>query len=380
MGFQFIHFETYARSPAKYKRPSKYAKPSSPVGGVDGAAGRSASQILDEMERKEDACPHIEHPMPPTILFGSREDVEKDMAEYADQARDALGHKLRKDSAVLLAGVFSAPDDMSDADWEKEKKLAILFLKEIHGDRLKMIAEHHDENFRHCHFYAVPGPGQSIDDLHIGRSAARNAKAEGKTAKECGLAYKEAMRAYQDAFHEVVGKEVGLTRLGPSRRRLTRAEWQKEQQQAKTLARAPEIEAKEARLLVLEKDITKREETLDRRVDAIDNWVNSRGDELNIDQDKLDAEQKRLNEEKEKLQKHAAQLHEISKQPQMQLAVKHQEAINTIEDQKGQLAEKDKELSFKDRTIASLTKALDAAQTQVKELSAKLSKYIGLSR
>jgi predicted RNase H-like nuclease (RuvC/YqgF family) len=46
------------------------------------------------------------------------------------------------------------------------------------------------------------------------------------------------MRAYQDEFSKKVAMNHGLTRIGPGRRRLTRAEWHKEKQQAAFFADA----------------------------------------------------------------------------------------------------------------------------------------------
>ena len=43
------------------------------------------------------------------------------------------------------------------------------------------------------------------------------------------------MRATQDDFANRVGQRFGLARIGPGRRRLTRAQWQAEQAQAEAL-------------------------------------------------------------------------------------------------------------------------------------------------
>lgn len=53
-------------------------------------------------------------------------------------------------------------------------------------------------------------------------------------------AYKAAMREWQDSYHDAVAAPCGLTRLGPTRRRLTREEWKAEQAQAGALKRAVE--------------------------------------------------------------------------------------------------------------------------------------------
>lgn len=79
--------------------------------------------------------------------------------------------------------------------------------------------------------------------MHPGQMAKAQVMAAGpdpdedpKTLNRRGdKAYREAMRAWQDLYFEAVGIHCGLTRLGPARRRLTRAEWQAEKTQAKAL-------------------------------------------------------------------------------------------------------------------------------------------------
>lgn len=87
------------------------------------------------------------------------------------------------------------------------------------------------------HFYAVPKSGQKFEDLHEGKRAQKELKKKNPqaTKQEQNLAFCEAMRATQDDFANRVGQRFGLARIGPGRRRLTRAQWQAEQAQAEAL-------------------------------------------------------------------------------------------------------------------------------------------------
>ncbi len=59
---------------------------------------------------------------------------------------------------------------------------------------------------------------------------------DSKTLNRRGdAAYRKAMRDWQNSYFEAVAVKCGLTRVGPARRRLTRAEWQAEKTQAKAL-------------------------------------------------------------------------------------------------------------------------------------------------
>ncbi len=222
MSYQFLHLESYARVAGKKK-----------VGGHD-----LASIAAEAERRRPEACQHIEQPQPPTLIFGCMPSEAAAAAQaWAEQANDARGHALRKDGLALAAGVISWPEDRSQEEWPAFRTDAINWLKKQYGTRLSSVVEHQDEPFLHIHFYAVPGPGERFDVLHPGRAAAAEAKAAGKKKGEQNTAYIDAMRQWQIDFHREVSARHGLTRLGPRRRRLTRAEWKAEQAEAERQAK-----------------------------------------------------------------------------------------------------------------------------------------------
>jgi hypothetical protein len=108
----------------------------------------------------------------------------------------------------------------------------LTWLREKYGDRLKSVVAHDDEAHPHLHFTVVPRIGERFDDIHEGLKAKNSAKKENKKAGEQNLAYIEAMRCMQDEFSKKVAMGHGLTRIGPGRRRLTRAQWKAERAQA----------------------------------------------------------------------------------------------------------------------------------------------------
>lgn len=228
MAYQFIHVEAYAR-----------------VAGAGKAGGRNVGDVLAEADRKPGNCPHIDPEkladpaLAPARIYGLKlEKVEEEATKWAEQAKDAQGRNLRKDGHCLLAGVVSLPAGTPTEEWKSFKADAVKWLKNEYGERLRSVIEHKDESHPHLHFYAVPEQGKAFASLHPGQQAAREAKAQGLKKGEQNKAYIEAMRAWQDKFSLEVGQKHGLTRLGPGRRRLTREEWKKEQQQAKALQKA----------------------------------------------------------------------------------------------------------------------------------------------
>lgn len=222
MAYQFIHVSSYARQGSVQK----------------GVAKRAAAEIAAEAERHPDACRHVTNPQPPRLLFGVRPAEAVQLAhEWAETVRDAKGRKLRSDAHALLAGVASLPAERA-ADWDDFKFDTLDWLKQRYGDRLRSVVEHTDEAHPHLHFYVVARKGEPFAAIHDGERAARQAKAGGAKKGSQNAAYIGAMRQYQDDFATEVGRHHALTRLGPGRRRLTRAQWQAEKAQAAALALA----------------------------------------------------------------------------------------------------------------------------------------------
>ena len=220
MGYQFLHVEAYARKAGKGK-----------------AGGHSIRSIIAEATREPGACPHVASPAPPVPLFGcSLLEVEALATAWGNESRDAMGRGIRKDGLCLLAGVVSAPDDMTAEGWESLKADTIEWLNR--DGCLLSVIEHTDEAHRHIHFYKIPAPGARFETIHPGRAASEAARKTGATKGEQNRAYKRAMSHLQSDFFDEVGMFSGLTRLGPKKRRLTRSGWHQEQAAAVAASKA----------------------------------------------------------------------------------------------------------------------------------------------
>jgi hypothetical protein len=80
MGYQFIHVECYARSTPKKGK----------------TGGHNVDSILAEARRAPGACPHVENPAPPVLLYGvPLDEVEDSAHEWAIQSTDSRGYNLR---------------------------------------------------------------------------------------------------------------------------------------------------------------------------------------------------------------------------------------------------------------------------------------------
>lgn len=238
-GYQFFHIEAYAREESTKGRTVTKKK-------ADGTFSSKEVQkekrgnlrwVIAEAKREQNSCYHIDSPQPPTILLGNLEQVEEEALAWAERATDERGRKLRKDGACLLAGVISLPRS-EEAQWEQFKAKSLDWLKEKYGNNLRcVIAHENDEAHPHLHFYCIPNNGQKFEDLHEGKRAQKELKKRKPeaTKQEQNIAFAEAMRQTQDDFSNRVGQRFGLARVGPGRRRLTRAQWQMEQSQAEAL-------------------------------------------------------------------------------------------------------------------------------------------------
>ena len=262
--YQFVHIESYSRV--------------TPKTGKQG--GHSVSSIINEAIRREGSIPHISYPSAPIYLYGgSLEAIEEKCNEWAASISDLRGHKTRRDALCLLAGVVSAESVISSEAWEKLKADTVAWLQEKYGDRLQAVIEHTDEAHPHLHFYCVPLHGERFEQLHDGKRAAAALKAKRKS--EQNVAYKHAMRAFQDEFSDKVGIPNGMARFGPRKRRLSRDSWKQEQAQVIAISKALR-RSEELRLATIDQATTMIHEVT-REVSEIERIAVQRGETRGLD-------------------------------------------------------------------------------------------------
>jgi hypothetical protein len=242
-GYQFLHIASFSRKPD--------------------AEGRSADFVLAEAARRPDACLHVAAPSPPEIVFGLPLDSVRSLhdarvAEARTTNKDGKSRKLRVDHHSLMTAVLSHPATVAEVreslDAAKDVQLweeqSVAWLRATWGDALVSVIRHTDEAHCHLHAFIVPnGPEMRARLLHPGIAAKDREKeaalvdgADGKTANARGdNAYKAALRAMQDDYWAAVGLPCGLARLGPARRRLTRAEWRTEKAAAEAAAQSLKV-------------------------------------------------------------------------------------------------------------------------------------------
>jgi hypothetical protein len=96
-GFQFLHFDIYARQcPAKSRKE-----------------GRTAAEVLDENERKPGNMPHVKRPHAPKLLYGVSIDEVRKMHDEVENATTTLKNgktrKIRKTQNTLATCIMSYP-------------------------------------------------------------------------------------------------------------------------------------------------------------------------------------------------------------------------------------------------------------------------------
>ncbi len=238
-GYQFIHYEAYARQGNETKR--------------------SLIAIAQEADRDSGAHPHVITPQPPEYLLGtSFIDAAEQIVAAADESRVIHGgkpRKLRKDANVGIGLIASHPLSLNDLhaltetdrlrmidevkDWAES---VVTFAQAEFPGLVKVAALHWDES--HPHIHILIGSTEPTDDfqiIHKGEQARKRAQGNDRTGKGKKVgndAYTKEMRRFQDRYHAEVSLHHGQARLGPNRRRLTRAQWRKEQAQAEALALA----------------------------------------------------------------------------------------------------------------------------------------------
>lgn len=247
MGFQFAHIETYSRS-----------------GGRSGKL--NIAEIISEARRSPEASLHVENPKAPVPVYGC--DFDELMRRHdtlIEQAQETLANgkkrAVRKDTCSLFTCVLShpaTPDECRNAPdikaaveaWTRDSVKWLRRDLEARGGTLETVIMHIDESHLHLHAYGLHSSGHA-DRLHPGKAAKKRvveaAVADGQEKKAANAmgdkAYVEAMREWQDSYSLNVGLAHGLTRLGPARRRLSRAEWRAEKAAAKSVQQAKSMVA-----------------------------------------------------------------------------------------------------------------------------------------
>lgn len=247
MGFQFAHVETYSRT-----------------GGRSGKL--NVAEIIAEARRSPEAALHVQNPKIPVPVYGcSFDELMHRHDTMIEQTHEALANgkrrAVRKDTCSLFTCVLSHPTTPEECRsnpnvkasveaWARDSVQWLRHDLETRGGTLETVIMHIDEAHVHLHAYGLHPSGHA-DRLHPGKvfkkRAVEAAIADGQAKKIANAigdkAYVEAMRAWQDLYSEKVGLPHGLTRLGPARRRLSRAEWMVEKAAAKSVQQAQTMAA-----------------------------------------------------------------------------------------------------------------------------------------
>lgn len=237
----FLHCQTFARKPS--------------------GAGNSIAQVIGEVLREPEYSLHVDAPKPPRVILGNpagfRAEHDAHVAARTTSVSTRKGvvqRAIRSDRHTLATIIASYPLTFAQieaggaktaelqATWERE---TIAWVQGRYGDQLCVVVAHEDETHPHLHFWLLPDdPGADAASLHPGkvakRAAAAQAKAEGQdgcaAVRAGNVALKAAMRDWLNAYYYDVGVPLGMTRDGPKRRRLARAEWRAEKAHAARVA------------------------------------------------------------------------------------------------------------------------------------------------
>jgi hypothetical protein len=160
------------------------------------------------------------------IVFGiSPLAVGPEATRLSLEAWNSVGHRLKSDGVVLVAGLATYPIPVCDMGgfacdgdvynlW-KTKTLEWR-LKEHPG--LTSVVEHADEDYLHFQFFSLPqlGPDNQLDfaPAHPGRRALREARERGVESAVQQAAYTNEMIAYQNRYFQEVSNFFRHERYG----------------------------------------------------------------------------------------------------------------------------------------------------------------------
>ncbi|MDO8839335.1 MAG: hypothetical protein Q7V31_10435 [Parvibaculum sp.] len=230
MGTQFAHLELWT------VRGSQRA----------GKLRWSAREILSEMSREPGSCDHVLRPETPIQLYGiAPMQLADELEAAARRLKDTRGRSTASRARVLLAAVYSYPEERGQADPRDEVSWAadvLAFnLKFFGSENIRSAVAHTDEKYFHVHV-AVTAPVREgrmcWEEVHPGLAAENGVKLADASPKQRRTAYVSAMRYFQDCYYKEVAIKHGQARTGPRRRRLTREEWHTEQRVSSLLQKA----------------------------------------------------------------------------------------------------------------------------------------------
>lgn len=273
-GPQFFHLQSFSRK----------ANP----------AGQSVEQVLAEAARVPRFSTHVPAPRPPRVVAGlhparikERHDAMVEAGRISVTLADGSTKErgIRKDRHTLLTCVASHPllSGQVEADAEARRKYEtwveynLAHFQRMFGEKLMGVVEHLDEEHPHLHAFVLPtdDPTCSARDLNPAwaakteaEAAARDAGHDAKAAVKLGnKAYKARARELQDEYHREVGIAAALTRLGPKRERLSRAEWRARKAAAEQDALLlREMEDRVSALAIHEEELSATEEEITARL------------------------------------------------------------------------------------------------------------------
>lgn len=239
----FLHFQTYSRKA--------------------NAAGNSVAQVIAEALRRPDFSAHVENPQPPRVVLGIPATFEDDHAAHVEARSTEVKRKgktyrkgIRTDRHTLATAVASYPlthdqiaagGDAAAALHREWEAATVKWMQDRYGDQVKAVLAHEDESHPHLHFWLLPDDQDArADTLHPGKVAKRLAEDEARAAglndreavRVGNIALKAAMRDTLEDYWREVGQPLGMTRDGPKRQRLTRAEWKARKEEAMRQAEA----------------------------------------------------------------------------------------------------------------------------------------------
>ncbi|MBN9886660.1 plasmid recombination protein [Salipiger abyssi] len=282
-GPQFVRFQSFARKP--------------------NPAGQSVGQVLAEAARAPEFSLHVQAPKDPRIIFGVapaavRQQHDEMLNSGGVEVRLKDGRTaqraVRKDRHTMLTCVASYPllcEQVASDSEAKERyddwvRRTIDWLSAMYGDRLVSAVEHTDEAHPHVHAFILPlhDPACSARDLNPAWQAKTKAEAAARegghsdreAVKQGNAAYRSKAREVQDDYHQRVGVPCGLTRIGPARERLSRAQWQARKAEARRNARLQrQLDDRIAGLIDAEADQARSHDEMETRLVGLVDQVES---------------------------------------------------------------------------------------------------------
>lgn len=186
----------------------------------------SVDQVISELIRVPENCPHVDVPSAPASVYGYPverlreyesalyELARRQTETYVRRGREHV-RQVKDTSPILLAAVASYPEPRMNDTPQRRRWIGLVVdaARDRWGKRFRSAIAHCDESYYHLHLL-VDNVGATVKKLHMGHALATLEPEKSRR----GEAYRIGCVNAQDWYYTSVGEPMGWARMSQAPR------------------------------------------------------------------------------------------------------------------------------------------------------------------